>query len=93
MPENDSPPAVSDEDNVQAQNYQEVSIAADNRESVQYGNLVKPPVDRSCYTTPAKCEDIDVDTKSTVRGNVYSEPIVTNKYVAGGTAVHNTDEQ
>ena len=92
MPENDSPPAVSDEDNVQAQNYQEVSIAANNRESMQYGNLVKLPVDRSCYAPSAEYEVV-MDTKSTMRGSVYSEPIVTNKYVAGGTAVHNTDEQ
>ena len=92
MPGHDSPPAVSDEDNFRAHNYQEVSIAANNRESVQYDYLVKPPVDRSCYTTPAEY-DVVVDTKSTVRGNVYSESVVTNKYVAGGTAVHNTDEQ
>ena len=95
MPDHDSPPAVSDEDSVQAHNYQEISVAANNRESVQYDYLVKPPADRSCYTPPAEY-DVVVDTKPTRRGKIYSEPkvpVVTDNCVASGTAVHNTDEQ
>ena len=62
MPDHNSPPAVAGEDNVQTHNYQEIRAAANNRESVQYDYLVKPPVDRSCYTPPAEYQTV-VDTK------------------------------
>ena len=98
MPDHNSPSAVTSEDHVRAHNYQEVSVAANNRESVQYDYLVKPPVDRSCYTPPAEYEMV-VDTKREKRGNVYSEPelpVVIGPSCAAscsGPVVHNTDEQ
>ena len=96
VPDHNSPPAVAGEDHVRAHNYQEVSVAANNRESVQYDYLAKPPVDRSCYTLPAEYEMV-VDTKRDKRGNVYSEPelpvVFDPSCAASGPVVHNTDEQ